>query len=219
MNDRSLHTSSYLVTRWLWDTAEAGAAHLRQRGPIAQRLVHRVNNAIICLYTRQNKETHVQFYSWHCADTHTHMHKPLLLIHRPVRPWGDWRPQSWWLVILRLQLFGGGEKSRPGSPSLTLSSGSLSDHTQCFGGEQRRAEVPLESSCLTGRQRQWREERRGRRGEGGRDVTPGGKWQRADLIYWCKTIPVWLYLGHRTEHALKAEHLNTCRLDMSARLW
>lgn len=60
----------YLMTRWLWNTAEAGATNLSQRRPIAQCLVHRVNNDIICLYTqpRWNKETHMQFYSWH---THT----------------------------------------------------------------------------------------------------------------------------------------------------
>ncbi len=45
----------YLMTRWLRDTAEAGATHLSQRRPIAQRLIHRVDNAIICLYTQPDK--------------------------------------------------------------------------------------------------------------------------------------------------------------------
>lgn len=63
----------YLVTRRLWNTAEAWPAHLSQRGPIAQGLIHRVNKHIICLWTqwRWNKAAHVQFYSW---QTHTHTH-------------------------------------------------------------------------------------------------------------------------------------------------
>lgn len=61
----------YLVTRWLWNTAEAWTAHLSQWGPIAQCLIHRVNKHIICLWTqwRRNKAAHVRFYSRH---THTH---------------------------------------------------------------------------------------------------------------------------------------------------
>lgn len=57
----------YLVTRWLWNTAEAWTAHVSQWGPIAQCLIHGVNKHIICLWTqwRWNKATHVQVYSWH----------------------------------------------------------------------------------------------------------------------------------------------------------
>lgn len=65
----------YLVTRRLWNTAEAWPAHLSQRGSIAQGLIHRVNKHIICLWTqwRWNKAAHVQFYSWQ-THTHTHTH-------------------------------------------------------------------------------------------------------------------------------------------------
>lgn len=45
----------YLMTGWLWNTAEAGATHLSQWCPIAKCLIHRVNDAIICLYTTPGK--------------------------------------------------------------------------------------------------------------------------------------------------------------------
>lgn len=70
----------YLVTWWLWNTAEAWTAHLSQWGPIAQCLIYRVNKCIICLWTqwRWNKAAHMQVYSRTRAHTCTHTHWPFM---------------------------------------------------------------------------------------------------------------------------------------------
>lgn len=91
-----LYVLLYLVTRWLWNTAEAWTAHVSQWGPIAQCLIHGVNKHIICLWTqwRWNKATHLQVYSWH-----THGGLSWIL---------DWRPRTGWLFMWRLLLQQGG---------------------------------------------------------------------------------------------------------------
>lgn len=148
----------YLMTRWLWNTAEAGATHLSQRSPVAQCLIHRVNNDIICFCTQttRNKATHRQSYSWHkqCGLSAS---------------WTEGH-QALWLFILRSQLFGAMKTFL----TLTLGSRSFSDHSQCISGQHRRAEVPLESSSLKGREI----DRRRRRGAG--------------ELFGVQTIPEWI---------------------------
>lgn len=136
----------YLMTRWLWDTAKAGATHLSKRRPIAQCLIHRVNNAIICLYTGPDKMEQ----SNTCAV--------LMLTLYTQWPGRHQGSKATDMVISHPEI------NSFLVPSLTLGSRSLCDHTQCISGYQRRAEVPLESSSLTVRQGQG--ERRGNRGEG-----------------------------------------------------
>lgn len=111
----------YLVTRWLWNTAEAWTAHVSQWGPIAQCLIHGVNKHIICLWTqwRWNKAAHLQVYSWH-----THGGLSWIL---------DWRPRTGWLFMWRLQLFAA-TTGQVAILSLTLSRRGFLDHTQSIGG-------------------------------------------------------------------------------------
>lgn len=108
-----------------------------------------------------------------------------------------WRPQTWSLVILRFQMFGA-VMNRPAFPSLTLSCRSLCDHTQRIDGEQRRAEVSLESSWLTGRQRGRETEDRSGRTRRRRNVT----WDRKNTktknnLRVIVRLYLWFHLGER----------------------
>ncbi len=90
----------YLMTRWLCDTAKAGATHLSQWRPIAQRLVHGIDNATICLCTWPDRTEQSNTSSFIADTILTHTHTPPST-HRGLSRIKEWRPQTRWLVILR----------------------------------------------------------------------------------------------------------------------
>ena len=138
----------YLMTRWLWNTAKAGATHLSQRSPIAQCLIHRVNNDIICFcaQTTRNKAMHRQSYSW-----------PL-----------DWRPPGTEVIHPGITAV----------LTLTLGSRSFSHHSQYITGQHRRAEVPLESSSLKGQEIDKRRRREAAELFGGQTIPEWICWRK-----------------------------------------